>query len=335
MPPTQITLIACTLVTPGGAGVADHSPASMVVRWMRQSTVVALLMTSVGLSAQPLTKLPEPIMSLAKRYDESRKKALQPILDSFVVDLKGKVIPGLTRSGKADIAVKLAQASEALKNLDTPVLPWIDAPFPKEAFAPLQATQEWQVFTDRFAKSEASLNNSYMKALERERQLFQTKGDPGGVVAVNSEIKRIGALKVGVVGGKEGSSSPPPTVAGAISQPNARGRLSSSEKRRIESYFIAKTWATVPLTAGLPELLFFAKDGTVAFKNGHDGSVFLKATWRMEDDGIVFVQSAGYPRHITFLTAEDASMVKHNPPDKGGDVKLSLKVTAQHIEGVR
>jgi hypothetical protein len=300
-----------------------------------QMSAITLFIFSVVASAQQPAKLPNAVASLARKYDESRKKALQPILDSFVTDLKLKVVPALTRAGKAGVAIKLQQAAEALKNPATPVIPSIDAPFPRDVFAMVQASHEWQVFSEKFISAEAALNGNYKTAIEREQALFQSKGDPGGVIACNNEMKRVEALKAGLVSSHAASPASTAAASTTIAKDPPKERISTADKKRIESYFVGKTWATIPPNGGKPELFVLSKNGRAARRNNYDGGVILDARWEFEDDGTVHVVGAGYKKSFTFLTAEDATMIAHEPPDKGGDQKRVLKVTTDKIEGAR
>jgi hypothetical protein len=296
---------------------------------------VSLFLFSGAASGQQPAKLPDSVMLLAKKYDDSRKKLLQPILDSFVAELQLKVVPALTRAGKADIAVKIQQAAEALKNPATPVLPWIDAPFPREVFAMVQASHEWQVFSDKFIKAEAVLNNNYKTAIDREQALFQSKGDPLGVIACSNETRRVEALKAGAGAVVFVNPASPVAASTTIAKDPPKGKISTADRRRIESYFVGKTWATVPQNGGKPELFFLSKNGTAARRNNYDGGITLNARWEFEDDGTVRMVGAGYLKSFTFLTAEDATMIAHEPPANGGDAKRVLKVTTEKIEGVK
>lgn len=282
--------------------------------------------------AQQPTKIPESVMTLAGKYDETRKNTLGPIIDALAQELKTKTVPGLTRAGKADIAIQIELAAGALTRFATPVLPREGAPFSREALTAVQETQEWKAFADKFTQMESALNESYQKALDREKAKFQTAGDPHGVLAVESESKRVDALAQGL----ENPLSAAPSSKPAMTNPpvlgsdstGSKARISSEDKKRIESYFVGKTWATVQVDG---ELYYFGENGRGAKKN-HD-VVTNSLNWRIEDDGTVFVNSAGYDKHITFLSGLEGTMVVHAGPPKG-DVHQTLTATSEKIPGV-
>jgi hypothetical protein len=125
------------------------------------------------------------------------------------------------------------------------------------------------------------------------------------MVAIDNEAKRVEALKAGAGITPTVAAAPPPAAgkspAGATASTATKGKISASDKRRIESWLVGKTWEV----ANHDEFLFFDKDGK--------GNRKLRGTvgpfaWRMGDDGTVFVD-AGYPKSITFTGPTEATIV--------------------------
>jgi hypothetical protein len=140
------------------------------------------------------------------------------------------------------------------------------------------------------------------------------------------------------------TANPPASVSrdpvGATSPVGTKAKLSAADKKRIESYFVGKTWKiernldTLGFTSKDDHaLMLFAKNGKGERKD-RDGKVTSELQWNIEDDGTVLVKNCGWYKHITFLGSAEATMLLHVPPPKG-DVKYELEATSETIDGVK
>jgi hypothetical protein len=185
----------------------------------------------------------------------------------------------------------------------------------------VQASPEWGVFSIKFTQAESALNESYKKALEREKIVFQNKGDPYAMVAVDNEAKRVDALKTGTgaaVPAAASTATAATTPAPAAKEPTEPKKTSAADKRRIESWLVGKTWAV----GGTEELLFFSKGGK-GLRKIATGAGTLQ--WVIEDDGRVRV-SAGFGKHITLTSPTEGTIVVHGKTDQQHDLKISNEV---------
>jgi hypothetical protein len=290
----------------------------------------SLFAVPVAATGQQTPKVPDSVVAMAKKYDETRQKTLGPLLESFAADLKARMVPALTRQGKADAAIKIGEAANALKNAPVPVLPSSGAPFPAELFALVQASPEWGLFSVKFTQAESALNESYKKALEREKTVFQNKGDPYAMVAVDNEAKRVDVLRGGATAVSPASPSAAKAVASSPenTKPSAEPKkISAADKRRIESWIVGKTWSV----EGEDELIYFAKGGKGA--RSLKGAVTTALEWQVDDFGKVSVSRAGWGKKVTFTSATEGTMVFSDPsrPQTVFKVLLSNEV----IEGTK
>jgi hypothetical protein len=270
---------------------------------------------SADLVGQEATTVPGSVVALAKKYDEARKKSLGPVLDSFADELKLKVVPALTRSGKANVAIQIGEAASKLKGATIPVLPVVaGAPFTAETLAAIKETSEWKVFVDNFTKAEAVLNESYGKALDREKANFLGKGDPYGVVAIENELKRVAAMTGGTVA--PALPVPPPSLTKSANQPIsaeampgselgnstivASAKITTERAKEVEALFVGKLWR-YRFANGVADW-FFRKNGeAVRQTTNSDGTTANHVfRWVIEDDLSVAVPDRTNPKWFWF-----------------------------------
>jgi hypothetical protein len=259
------------------------------------ATATLLSIPLAGL-AQEAAKIPDSVAALAAKYDETRKRNLGPLLDAFAAELKTKVVPDLTRAGKADIALQIDEAAGKLTGAAVPLLPREGASFPKEAFAAMTATPEWQAFMVRFTEAETTLNTAYQNALDREKTKFQNAGDPRGVLAVESEGKRVAALSDGSAAAPPApmatTTSGPTSVAapGAPVPVNPTGKkITRTQEKQIEEWLIGKMWRS---ERGKPEDHFFFRESGEVVRDFRKSDIQV-IHWLIEEDGAVNISGSG------------------------------------------
>lgn len=281
-----------------------------------------VLLLSTGLMS---AEIPPSVVALAKKYDEARQKTLGPLLGAFADGLKLKTVPALTRAGNLDAAIQIDQAATGLKGAQSAAMPREGAPFSPAAWAVVIETEEWKVFSETFAKEESSLNDLYMKALEREKAAFQANGNPYGVLAVENEVKRVESMRAAGVpkDPKAGPASPPLAVAAAEKPWNEAApaapmvaTIDSIQKKATDAYFVGKLWKTPQWKDEIHEWYFRKNGEAVRRITKVDGTVAGIHTmrWTVDPDSTVCVASdSPAPKFFWFSpdgTAEYRLLVK-------------------------
>ena len=190
-------------------------------------------------------------------------------------------------------------------------------------------------YTKALERAAAPLTVTYIAELKKLIEKHTKAGNLDAALAARTELEAVSragtssALSVNTPG-VPASSSPP----NASTNPTpSKGKLSASEKKRIESYFVGKTWGTLgPDGIEITELQHFSRNGTGARKVKDVITTNLK--WIMKDDGTVNVTEAGFPKEITFVSTDQATMIVHAAPPKG-DLKQELKLSSETIPGVK
>ncbi len=184
-------------------------------------------------------------------------------------------------------------------------------------------------YTKAVERATEPLKATYVAELKKLMEKHTKAGNLDAALAARNEIESISS-PVAASSGPDSSR----TASNAVVNPDApKSKLSPSYKKILESYFVGKTWAVLwDERPDHRELLYFSKNGKGARKLGDKVETTL--IWSIEEDGTVFVSLAGFDKHITFINAEEASMVLHYAQPKG-DINQRLKISSETIEGVR
>ncbi|MBX7211328.1 MAG: hypothetical protein K1X78_23675 [Verrucomicrobiaceae bacterium] len=108
----------------------------------------------------------------------------------------------------------------------------------------------------------------------------------------------------------EGISAPEPQAMAVApdASDKPKKRISTSERKDIESWILNKTWR-VAYPSGGGETLYFAKDGKAGRMTGDIVDAFMPAfKWTIEDDGTIKV-GYGYPKLIRLTSPQGGTAV--------------------------
>ena len=184
-------------------------------------------------------------------------------------------------------------------------------------------------YTKAVERATAPLTATYIAELKKIMEKHTKAGNLDAALAARKEIESLSLAGRAPSGSSSGLATTDSTAIPATS----KTRLSTAEKKRIESYFVGKTWATLgPNGSEITELQYFARNGTGARKVNDVVTTNLK--WAIGDDGIVKVTEAGFPKEISFVNADRATMMVHAAPPKG-DLKQELKLSSETIPGAK
>jgi len=244
--------------------------------------------------------VPPSVLALSAKYDETRSAKLGPLLHLLADELSAILVPKLTREGEAAKAVVIAEGVAKLREPGLPVMPQEGKPFSPDAFALVQASDEWKRFVVSFTEAETALNESYQRALDREKAVFQEKGDPYGVIAVENEAKRVAAIQAGhalAAAGKDGASVGSPSGASTTGTPppspaNPDGLSTGTMKtppRKMEDRFVKKM-VRYHFKDDIFDFYFRPRGEVVRrITKPDDSTVMMTGSWEIEDDGSVVV----------------------------------------------
>lgn len=307
-------------------------PASHLAFW---TVLLSGMLTPVG--GQEKRPVPPSVIALAEKYDEARRAQLGPLLNLLANEVTGKVVPRFTRDGKAAQAIELTEGAEKLREMKTPLMPKEGMPFPKASFELLQTTEEWKHFLAGFNETESVPNESYQRALDREKASFQQQGDPYGVIAVENEMKRVVGLREGMVDAA-GTSNLSSLGAGAgkpaggmatptESKPKSTTQPSFGEvadKAKLTARFVGKGFQYYFEREKETVLIFFRRNGEVLRKTTEvDGATSVDVgAWEIGDDGSVEVMGISSPKWFWFN--EDGSCQMRQNEKEGARQSLSL-----------
>lgn len=293
-------------------------PASHLAFW-----TVLLSGTLAPVVGQDQRPVPPSVIALAEKYDEARRVQLGPLLNLLANEVTGKVVPRFTRDGRAAQAIELTEGAGKLREMETPLLPKEGMPFPKASFELLQTTDEWKRFLAGFNETESALNESYQRALDREKASFQQQGDPYGVIAVENEMKRVVGLREGMVDAAE-TSNLSAQVAGAgkpaagMATPNEPKPKSSTQpssgavadEATLTARFAGKGFQYYFEREKETVLIYFRRNGEALRKTTKvDGSASVDVgAWEIGDDGSVEVTGISSPKWFWFPEAGGCQM---------------------------
>jgi len=185
-------------------------------------------------------------------------------------------------------------------------------------------------------RATAPITATYITELKKLIEKHTKAGNLDAALAARTALESVNTVATSQAPFDGAASTSPPVAAIQPAVTNAAGaqrKLSTADKKRIESYFAGKTWATFDADGNKTnELQYFARNGTGARKVGDVVTTALK--WKLMDDGTLNVTQSGYEKDISFTSAERATQVVHAAPPKG-DVIQELKVTTETIPGVK
>jgi hypothetical protein len=255
------------------------------------------------------------VTALAEKYDEARRIQLGPLLNLLADEVTGKVVPRFTREGKAAQAIELTEGAGKLREMKTPLLPKEGMPFTKASFELLQTTDEWKRFLAGFNETESALNESYQRALDRDKASFQQQGDPYGVIAVEKEMERVGGLREGMVAAAETSNLSEPVAgagktSGGMATPTEPKPKSSTlpssgavaDEATLKARFVGKGFQFYFEREKETILIYFRRNGEALRKTTKvDGSTSVDVgAWEIGDDGSVEVTGISSPKWFWF-----------------------------------
>jgi hypothetical protein len=302
----------------------------------------AIGLVSHGWSQEKSSVTPS-VDALSQKYDEARRKQLGPLLNLLVQELTGKVVPKLTREGKAALAIEITEGAGKLREMKTPQLPREGMPFSKESFELLQTTDEWKQFSTGFAAAEATLNESYQRALDREKSVFQNQGNPYGVIAVENEWKRVVALRDSKVPSVPTPNSPasvgapgqPPPGMPAEATGNPVGAPVSKTKSGVNEVslkerFVGKGFRYYWEREKTNVLFYFRRNGEALREmTKEDGTISVNlGKWEIEDDGSVSVLGIASPKWFWFGT-DGVCQLKQGVKEGKSDYTLTFNPDAK------
>lgn len=168
------------------------------------------------------------------------------------------------------------------------------------------------------AVSEATspLNKKYLDALNAMKQRYTKDGNLEAALKVDSEIKALSSVAESP--DKENETAPEVAPEGQ--------RLSSSERKRLLSYFVGKTWEFTG--EGKSEWFYFDEKGG-GRRLVADGSVNSKLEWDLKPDGVLEMWGAGYTKKTRFVTSDSATVIvilRDGTPVVGWTAKPSDKL---------